>query len=136
MKTAYDAFYQSIPSLGREHTGRAGVVETAPRPMQPVPLSTTHRQPCVLETMHPEFVEAITLLWGHPEMNLYFEKLWLDDGSRAPISPEAMSELMLLAGVHQWLTPHRPVRTMASIYDAVSAPKPRKDVWESVPRRR
>jgi hypothetical protein len=81
-------------------------------------------------------VQAITLLWGHPEMNVYFEKLWLDDGSRTPIAPEAMSELMLLAGVHQCLSPQRPVRTMASIYDAVSAPKPRRDVWDDVPRRR
>lgn len=134
MKTRYDYFYKSIPSLGREPTDPAAVgapprtSASAPHPVQ--------RQPSVLETLHPEFVQAITLLWGHPEMNLYFEKLWLDDGSRAPIAPEAMSELMLLAGVHQCLSPQRPARTMASIYDAVSAPKPRRDVWDDVPRRR
>jgi hypothetical protein len=78
----------------------------------------------------------MTLLWGHPEMNLYFEKLWMADGTQTPIAPEAMSELMLLAGVHRWLSPERPARTMASIYDASNAPKQRRNVWDQVPRRR
>ena len=88
----------------------------------------------MLEVRHPDIVQAITLLWGHPEMNVYFEKLWMDDGNRTPIAPEAMSELMLLAGVHGWLAPRR-TRTMASIYDASSAARSR-DVWDDVPRRR
>jgi len=134
MKTRYDAFYQSIPTLGRNGADPGGT-EAPGRPLRPA-ADPVHCQPSVLETMHPEFVQAITLLWGYPEMNLYFEKLWLDDGSRDPIAPEAMSELMLLAGVHQWLTPQRPTRNMASIYDAVSAPKQFKDLWDSVPRRR
>jgi hypothetical protein len=71
-------------------------------------------------------------------MNVYFEKLWLDDGSGSPIAPEAMSELMLLAGVHRWLSPQRPQRSMASLYDASASPSPnrRKDMWDDVPRRR
>jgi hypothetical protein len=130
MTTRYDSFYTSIPSLGRHETAAA---ETG---ISPRPVDAVHRKPSVLESLHPEFVQAITLLWGHPEMNLYFERLWLDDGSRAPIAPEAMSELMLLAGVHQWLTPQRPSRNMASFYDTVSCPKLSGDVWDSVPRRR
>jgi hypothetical protein len=138
MKTRYATFYRTIPSLGRETLGPAGTVAPV-RPLQTAP-HPVHRQPSVLETMHADIVQAITLLWGYPEMNVYFEKLWLDDGSRGPIAPEAMSELMLLAGVHQCLAPQRPARNMASIYDAhahaASAPKPLKDIWASVPRRR
>jgi hypothetical protein len=134
MKTRYQAFYQSIPSLGRPE---ADLTETE-GPVRPARTGPDHilRQPSVLEALHPEIVQAVTLLWGYPEMNVYFEKLWLDDGSGAPIAPEAMSELMLLAGVHRWLTPPRPVRTMASIYDASNAPNLPKDVWNDIPRRR
>lgn len=133
MKTRYDAYYRSIPSLGQPSGQRA----EAPRQSRPptVPLPAVARQPSVLEVHHPAIVQAITLLWGHPEMNLYFEKLWLDDGNGTPITPEAMSELMLLAGVHGWVAPRRPARTMASLYDASSAERAR-DVWDDVPRRR
>jgi hypothetical protein len=134
MKPRYDAFYRSIPSLGRD---KADLTETEARvrPLRTVP-NPVQRHPSVLESLHPEIVHAITLLWGYPEMNQYFEKLWLDDGTQAPIAPEAMSELMLLAGVHRWLSPQRPVRNMASIYDASSSPALRKDVWDDIPRRR
>lgn len=135
MKTRYDAFYRSIPSLGRNKS-EPNRTEERPRKVHPVALHAS-RQPTVLESHHPEIVQAITLLWGYPEMNLYFEKLWLDDGTGTPIAPEAMSELMLLAGVHGWLTPQRPARTMASIYDASSAPRrSSNDLWDDVPRRR
>ena len=136
MKTRYETFYRSIPSLGQqkpaasEAEGPAGSAKRVPDPVV--------RQPSVLEAQHPDIVQAISLLWGYPEMNQYFEKLWLDDGSGSPITPEAMSELMLLSGVHRWLSPQRPARNMASIYDACNAPsRPRnKDVWDDLPRRR
>jgi hypothetical protein len=135
MKPRYDSYYRSIPDLG----GRAEETDTAARPRRPYPNSPGH-QISVLEATHPDIAQAITLLWGYPEMNSYFEKLWLSDGRQAPIAPEAMSELMLLAGVHRWLTPEKPQRTMASIYSAPStfdaAPPRRHDVWDSVPRRR
>ncbi len=136
MKTRYDAFYRSIPSLGRPKADHSRREEPA-RPAAPA-TDPVVRQPSVLEARHPEIVQAITLLWGYPEMNQYFEKLWLDDGSGSPIAPEAMSELMLLAGVHRCLSPQRPARDMASIYDrSHAASRPReKDVWDDVPRRR
>ena len=134
MKTRDDAYYRSIPTLGGS---QASVAETDRRvaPAGIVP-DTVSRQPSVLEAQHPDIVQAITLLWGYPEMNAYFAKLWLDDGTRDPIAPEAMSDLMLLAGVHRWLSPERPARNMVSLYDAASAPRSTKDVWDSVPRRR
>jgi hypothetical protein len=134
MKTQYDAYYRSIPNLDRNEAASkqpdapARRVRSAPNPVT--------RQPSVLEAIHPDIVQAVTLLWGHPEMNRYFEKLWLADGIQTPIAPEAMSELMLLAGVHRWLSPELPARNMASIYDASNAPVQRKDVWGDVPRRR
>jgi hypothetical protein len=140
MTTRYDAYYKSIPSLGRDrdHDG-AGSNETV-NPVRAKRLAppAVVRQASVLEAQRPDIVQAITLLWGYPEMNTYFEKLWLDDGTemRRPLTPEAMSELMLLAGVHQWLAPHRPARNMASIYDASYASARRRDIWDDVPRRR
>lgn len=136
MRSRYDTYYQLIPSLRRdrdhdradpgEAVGTVRPTNAAPHPVL--------RQPSVLEAQRPDVVQAITLLWGHPEMNAYFEKLWMDDGRGRPLPPDAMSELMLLAGVHQWLAPHRPARTMASIYDASS--RRARDVWDDVPRRR
>jgi len=133
MKTRFNAYYQSIPGLLRQNAGLVGS-RSARSGSHALP-----RQPSVLEALHPEIVQAITLLWGHPEMDQYFEKLWLDDGTRSPLAPEAMSELMLLAGVHRWLSPPRPARSMASIYDASHATRPsnwRRDIWDGIPRRR
>jgi len=134
MPSRYETYYRSIPSLGRDRDcADASETATLVRAQRSAP-HPVMRRPSVLEAQHPEIVQAITLLWGDPEMNAYFEKLWLDDGSSRPLAPEAMSELMLLAGVHQWLTPRRPVRTMASIYDASA--RSSLDVWDEVPRRR
>lgn len=80
-------------------------------------------------------VQAITLMWGYPELNAYFDRLWLADGSQSPIDPDAMSELMLLARMHQSLVSQRPARSLATIYGADSGGH-RRDVWEDVPRRR
>ncbi len=134
MKTQYDAYYRSIPSVDRKKPALRSVGAPA-RAAQWAPASVTGR-PSVLEAVHPDIVEAIVLLWGYPEMNVYFQKLWLNDGTQTPIAPEAMSELMLLAGVHRWLSPEAPPHTMASIYDASNAPIRDKNVWRDDARRR
>jgi hypothetical protein len=105
------------------------------------PMSTS-----VVEERHPEIAKAITLLWGHPEMNEYFDRLWMADGGQGPIDPDAMSELMLLSRVHQEIVPERRVRTMADIYgagrriggdrDHLDRRAPRADPWSAVPTRR
>ena len=102
MSSRYDAYYRLIPSLGRD-PDRADPAEKvdaarAPRTM-PHPVM---RRPSVLEAQHPEIVQAITLLWGHPEMNTYFEKLWLDDGNGRPLAPEAMSEPLVSIDSHSF----------------------------------
>lgn len=137
MKTQFNAYYQSISGLDPQRADLARGVDRAASGRSSLPPPS--REPSVLEALHPEIVQAITLLWGYPEMNQYFDKLWLDDGTRRPLAPEAMSELMVLAGVHRWVSPQLPARTMASIYDA-SQPSHalgrRKDIWDDVPRRR
>jgi hypothetical protein len=89
----------------------------------------------VLESRYPGMAQAITLMWGYPELNAYFDRLWLADGSQTPIDPDAMSELMLLAHIHQSLVPQRPGRSLASIYGTDYSAS-RRDIWEEVPRRR
>jgi hypothetical protein len=134
MNTRYQTYYRSIPSLGRDSADAAGAADRvrSARPGSPA----VPGQPSALEALHPEIIQAVTLLWGYPEMDLYFEKLWLDDGTGRPIAPEAMSELMLLASVHRSLRPQRPRRSMASIYDASCSSERRKDIWSDVPYRR
>jgi hypothetical protein len=90
----------------------------------------------VIETRYPGMAHAISLMWGYPEMNAYFDRLWLADGSQTPITPDAMSELMLLAQVHQSLVPQRPGRSLATIYGTEYSGGGARDVWEDVPTRR
>jgi len=93
----------------------------------------------VLEACHPDILKAISLLWGFPEMNEYFDRLWMADEKTGPIDPDAMSELMMLARVHQSLVPRRPSRSMASIYGSNrlhETPTAANDPWSDVPRRR
>jgi len=105
-------------------------------PTAPGRRSSDARDRSVLETRYPGIAHAITLLWGHPEMNEYFRKLWLADGNQTPIEPDAMSELMLLAQVHLHIVPDKPQRTLASIYGTAYNTPAKRDVWEDVSWRR
>src|SRR5262245_45180508 len=82
----------------------------------------------VLEARYSGMLQSISLMWGYPELNAYFDRLWLADGSQTPIDPEAMSELMLLAHIHQGIVPQRPGRSMATIHGSDYSNKT-KDVW-------
>ncbi|SPE30517.1 hypothetical protein SBBP1_530031 [Burkholderiales bacterium] len=93
----------------------------------------------IIEARHPDIARAISLLWGFPEMNEYFDRLWLSDTFHAPIDPDAMSELMLLARVHQAVLPQRPNRSLAAIYGSSGLHGPSsnsRDPWGDVPPRR
>lgn len=85
----------------------------------------------VLEAKYPGMAQAVTLLWGHPEMNAYFERIWMADNVQTPLHPEAMAELMLLARIHQNLKPQRPVQTLThtNYGTQYKMPMPR-DLWE------
>lgn len=94
----------------------------------------------IIEARHPDIARAISLLWGFPEMNEYFDRLWLADTFHAPIDPDAMSELMLLSRVHQAVLPQRPGRNLASMYGSNRLfdhrPSEVRDPWADVPPRR
>jgi len=93
----------------------------------------------ILEARHPDIARAISLLWGFPEMNEYFARMWLADTFHEPIDPDAMSELMLLSRVHQSVLPQRPNRSLAAIYGSNRLHGPSsgdRDPWSDVPPRR
>lgn len=122
--------------------GVNGGAKAAARPVTPAaprPVALRHKDASKLEANHPDIAKAISLLWGFPEMNEYFDRLWLADGDHGPIDPEAMSDLMLLSRVHQTLLPQRPTRSLASFHGADRVIEPRaatNDVWGDVPPRR
>jgi len=109
-----------------------------PVPAMPAANEPTHRATMsmpvddrsALERRYPGIVSAVTVQWGHPEMNDYFDRLWLADSTSTPIDPEAMSDLMVLAQVHQWLAPRRQQHSLATIYGTdQAAVKSRGDPW-------
>lgn len=127
---SYDPFASAQPLVARPAANDA-VTRTTPA----TPIKADGRS--VVETRYPGMAHAISLMWGYPEMNAYFDRLWLADGSQTPIDPEAMSELMLLAQIHQVLVPQRPGRSLSTIYGTDYARNARRDLWEDVvPRRR
>jgi hypothetical protein len=74
-------------------------------------------QPSVLERDHPAIIRTLTLLWGYPELNQYFDNIASGVDTRLNgLDPAAMSELMLLSAVHQGVCPHRPARTIENEY--------------------
>lgn len=84
----------------------------------------------VLEAKYPGMAQAVALLWGHPEMNAYFERIWMADSVQTPLHPEAMAELMLLARLHQDLKPQRPATLNRSNYGSQYKIAPPSDIWE------
>lgn len=126
---SYDPFANLNP-----HVTQPAANDAVTRATLPTPAKNNSRS--VLETRYPGMAQAISLMWGYPEMNAYFDRLWLADGSQTPIDPEAMSELMLLAQIHQTIVPQRPARSLSSIYGTDYARNGRTDVWEDVPSRR
>ena len=108
---------------------------TMPANAVKAPLRARHWTPeqSVLEARYPGIAYAVTLLWGHPEMNAYFERIWMADSPQAPVHPDAMAELMLLARLHQDLTPQRPATLDQSIYGTQYAKTQPPDLWAEIP---
>ncbi len=72
----------------------------------------------VLERRHPAVIQTLRLLWGYPELNQYFEKVYSGRDSSLNLAPDAMAELMVLAAVHQRICPHRPAARAEDIHGA------------------
>lgn len=70
----------------------------------------------VLEHRYPGVVRTLTLLWGYPELNQYFDKISGGLDPQLNLEPAAMAEVMLLFAVHQRLCPYRPAKTMDEMY--------------------
>jgi hypothetical protein len=68
-----------------------------------------------LEANFARIVTQITLMWGYPEMDTYFNKLWIDDrGDRAGFPKAVMEDLMFLASLHQAAYPPQPTAPYAN----------------------
>jgi hypothetical protein len=126
---SYDPFANLHPQSVRPAANDVGT-----RPIAKPAATESGRS--VIEWRYPGMMQSICLMWGHPELNAYFDKLWLADGSQTPIDPEAMAELMLLAHLHQSIVPQRPSRSLSTIYGTDYTRGARRDVWEDTPRRR
>lgn len=109
----------------------AAMPASAIKPPLHAPPSTADQS--VLEAKYPGIAHAVTLMWGHPEMNAYFERIWMADSPQAPVHPDAMAELMLLARVHQDLKPQRPATLNQTIYGTQYTNARSSDVWADTP---
>jgi hypothetical protein len=89
---------------------------TVARTLPPAPALGPHAS--ALEQRYPTVVQSLTLLWGHPEMNQYFEKISSGQDASLNLDPAAMAEVMLLAAVHQRICPYRPAKRVDEIYGA------------------
>jgi len=72
--------------------------------------------PSALEQQYPAAVRTLTLLWGYPELNQWFDKLSAGVDARLNFDPAAMAELMLLSSIHQRICPHRPATKVEQAY--------------------
>ena len=95
----------------------AGPADGVPAPnTDPSGATDTQDQRSVLERGYPAVMRALTLLWGYPEMNQYFEKAWSGQDASLDLDPAAMSELMTLAAVHRHICPYKPAVKVEDIY--------------------
>jgi hypothetical protein len=70
----------------------------------------------ILERRHPSVIQTLRLLWGFPELNQYFERVYSGEDASLSLAPDAMAELMLLASVHQRICPHRLAKPVEELY--------------------
>lgn len=115
MRTTPSRFTAFVASVDPNLEGRP-----ASSPLQPMlataPADETSLS--VLERRHPAVIQTLRLLWGYPELNQYFEKVYSGRDSSLNLAPDAMAELMVLAGVHQRICPHRPAARIEDLYGA------------------
>lgn len=110
MRTTPSRFSAFVASINPDLEGRPtvlGATGAAPSP----------GGPSVLEQRYPAVVRTLTLLWGHPELNEYLNRVATGVDTRlADLEPAAMAELMLLAEVHRRICPQLPGRRVDDLY--------------------
>src|ERR1700752_2397056 len=61
---------------------------------------------------YPRVLEAIVSMWGFKELNVYFNKLVLDDrGGREGFPPEVWDDITMLMRMHEDVMPGTLIRT-------------------------
>lgn len=76
-------------------------------------------QSSALEQQFPRITEKIVLLWGYPEMDIFFERLAIDlRGDREGFPPDVMSELMWLSRLHASAYPQKSAMAPVNRRDA------------------
>jgi hypothetical protein len=106
MRTTTSRFSSFVTTVDAGPGHRPATIQSAAPPTQ---LS-------VLEQRYPAVVRALTLLWGYPEMNQYFEKVASGQDPSLGIEPAALAELMVLADVHRRICPYQPARKVEDLY--------------------
>lgn len=88
-------------------------------------------QRSVIEDRYPAVARSLTLLWGYPEMNQYFEKIASGQDPSIQLDPAALSEIMVLADIHRRICPYAPAKRVADLY----GPGRWSEPWTSAGRR-
>jgi hypothetical protein len=84
-----------------------GYTSGAPAPEELPAASTLQASDkTVLEERFPHILDTIQLMWGPLELNLYFDKLIVDDrGNRQGFPTDAWAEIHMPSRVHHELVP-------------------------------
>ena len=106
MRTTTSRFSSFVTTIDPGPGGRPATLQASVPPTQ---LS-------VLEQRYPAVIRALTLLWGYPEMNQYFEKISSGQDPSLGIEPAALAELMVLADIHRRICPYQPAKKVEDFY--------------------
>ena len=129
MRTTSSRFNAFVAAVDPNLEGRPAPSASAPAPaVAPVSESCLS----ILERRHPAVIQTLRLLWGYPELNQYFEKVYSGRDSSLNLAPDAMAELMVLASVHQRICPHRPATSVQELYGSSRL----SDTWKPARLRR
>ena len=107
MRTTPSRFSSFVLSIDPDLEGRPTVPDV-PR--------TVATASSVLEQRYPAAVRTLTLLWGYPELNQWFDRITTGVEPKLNFEPAALAELMLLCSIHQRFCPHRPAKTIDQVY--------------------
>ncbi|MGZ8272724.1 MAG: hypothetical protein ACXWUM_02330 [Burkholderiaceae bacterium] len=107
MRTTPSRFGSFVLSIDPDFEGQPTVAHASPA------VASTSS---VLEQRYPAAIRTLTLLWGYPELNQWFDKITAGVDSRLNFEPSALAELMLLSSIHQRICPHRPATTIDQVY--------------------
>ena len=118
MRTTSSRFNAFVASVDPNLEGRPTQTATSQHSAVPAPVPINDSALSVLERRHPAVIQTLRLLWGYPELNQFFEKVYGGRDASLSLAPDAMAELMVLAAVHQRICPQRPAARVEELYGA------------------